>query len=137
MSKEAKGFTLIELLVTLTIVGILAAVAYPSYQAHVARSNMIEARLVLESWASLQAQARLKTGRFLPLNDDTCRRWWSAQWRCPPNFVSNYPKSRPSVRTGAQGMITTLTVVLLMSVSLFILLGPFALAKTTWLLSQG
>lgn len=73
MSKDAKGFTLIELLVTLTIVGILAAVAYPSYQAHVARSTMIEARLVLESWASLQAQARLKTGRFLPLNDLSAR----------------------------------------------------------------
>ena len=73
MSKNAIGFTLIELLVTLTIVGILAAVAYPSYQAHVARSNMNEARLVLESWASLQAQARLKTGRFLPLNDLSAR----------------------------------------------------------------
>ena len=73
MSKNAIGFTLIELLVTLTIVGILAAVAYPSYQAHVARSNMNEARLVLESWASLQAQARLRTGRFLTLNDLSAR----------------------------------------------------------------
>ncbi|MBT5067120.1 MAG: prepilin-type N-terminal cleavage/methylation domain-containing protein [Halieaceae bacterium] len=73
MGKDAIGFTLIELLVALTIVGILAAVAYPSYQAHVARSSMIEARLVLESWASLQAQARLKTGRFLTLNDLSAR----------------------------------------------------------------
>ena len=73
MSKNAIGFTLIELLVALTIVGILAAVAYPSYQAHVARSSMIEARLVLESWASLQAQARLRTGRFLTLNDLSAR----------------------------------------------------------------
>ena len=73
MGKDAIGFTLIELLVALTIVGILAAVAYPSYQAHVARSSMIEARLVLESWASLQAQARLRTGRFLTLNDLSAR----------------------------------------------------------------
>ena len=73
MRKGAIGFTLIELLVTLTVVGILAAVAYPSYQAHVARSSMIEARLVLEAWASLQAQARLKTGRFLTLNDLSAR----------------------------------------------------------------
>jgi type IV pilus assembly protein PilE len=73
MGKDAIGFTLIELLVTLTVVGILAAVAYPSYQAHVARSSMIEARLVLESWASLQAQARLRTGRFLALNDLSAR----------------------------------------------------------------
>ena len=73
MGKDVIGFTLIELLVTLTVVGILAAVAYPSYQAHVARSSMIEARLVLESWASLQAQARLRTGRFLTLNDLSAR----------------------------------------------------------------
>ncbi len=73
MSKEATGFTLIELLVTLTVVGVLAAIAYPSYHAHVARSSMIEARLVLESWASLQAQARLKTGRFLTLKDLSAR----------------------------------------------------------------
>ena len=73
MGKDAIGFTLIELLVTLTVVGILAAVAYPSYQAHLARSSMIEARLVLESWASLQAQARLRTGRFLTLNDLSAR----------------------------------------------------------------
>ena len=73
MGKDAIGFTLIELLVTLTVVGILAAVAYPSYQAHVARSSMIEARLVLESWASLQAQVRLRTGRFLTLNDLSAR----------------------------------------------------------------
>ena len=73
MRKGAIGFTLIELLVTLTVVGILAAVAYPSYQAHVARSSMIEARLVLEAWASLQAQARLRTGRFLTLNDLSAR----------------------------------------------------------------
>ena len=73
MSIEATGFTLIELLVTLTVVGVLAAIAYPSYHAHVARSSMIEARLVLESWASLQAQARLKTGRFLTLKDLSAR----------------------------------------------------------------
>ncbi|MDB2629934.1 hypothetical protein N9Z36_08855 [Luminiphilus sp.] len=51
--------------------------------------------------------------------------------------MSNYPKASLSVRGGAQGMVTTLSVVLLMSVSLLILLGPFALAHTTWLLSQG
>lgn len=38
------GFTLIELLIAVAIVGILAAVAYPAYQAYVERSQIDEGR---------------------------------------------------------------------------------------------
>lgn len=42
MSRET-GFSLIELLIAVVIIGILAAVAYPSYQDYVLRSRISEA----------------------------------------------------------------------------------------------
>ena len=41
------GVTLIELMITVVIVGILASIAYPSYQTYVARANRAEAEGIL------------------------------------------------------------------------------------------
>jgi type IV pilus assembly protein PilE len=45
----ANGFTLIELMITVAIVGILAAVAYPSYTSQIARGKRADARVQLAS----------------------------------------------------------------------------------------
>jgi type IV pilus assembly protein PilE len=59
---SAAGFTLIELMVTVAIVGILAAIALPSYSAYVARARRAEARTQL-------VQAAQFMQRFYAAND--------------------------------------------------------------------
>jgi len=58
------GITLIELLVVVAIVGILAAIAYPSYQDYVARGKRAEAKAALIEDAQFLEQYFMTNGFY-------------------------------------------------------------------------
>ena len=57
--KANRGITLIELLIVVAVIGILAAVAYPSYEAYIIRSNRSAAQQLMLKIASREEQYRL------------------------------------------------------------------------------
>ena len=63
-TKRTKGFTLIELMIGLVIIGILAAVAYPTYTAHVTRSSREAAKAELLQLANLQEKIYLNSNAY-------------------------------------------------------------------------
>lgn len=63
-SRMGSGFTLIELMITIAVIGILAAIAYPSYTDQMRKSRRAEAQAALMSIAALQQQFLLDTRAY-------------------------------------------------------------------------
>ena len=71
-TRQQLGFSLIDVLITVVIVGILAAVVYPSYQAIMRKNNRAAAESYLADVAQRQPQlsaqgAEQRRGRVEPL----------------------------------------------------------------------
>jgi len=60
--KSPKGFSLIELLIVIAIIGILAAVGYPSYTSYVIKTKRADGTLALME--AVQAMERCKSTTF-------------------------------------------------------------------------
>lgn len=67
---DQRGFTLIELMVVIAIVGVLAAVAYPSYTDYVTRSKRATAKAFLVTLADRQERFFFDNKRYaIDLNE--------------------------------------------------------------------
>jgi type IV pilus assembly protein PilE len=70
MKNSNKGFTLIELLVVMLIIGILAAVAIPSYRGYMQRARRADAKTALEQVRAAQEMWRAEKGCYALDNVD-------------------------------------------------------------------
>jgi type IV pilus assembly protein PilE len=62
--KRARGLTLIELMIALAIVGVLAAIAYPSYRDHIVRASRVAAQGELLELSSIQEKIYLNSNAY-------------------------------------------------------------------------
>jgi type IV pilus assembly protein PilE len=70
LHRNNKGITLLELLVVIMIVGILAAIAIPSYNGYLLRARRADAKTVLEQVRAAQEMWRAERGCYARDNVD-------------------------------------------------------------------
>ncbi|MDT4795038.1 type II secretion system protein G [compost metagenome] len=64
-SRSAAGFTLIEVMIVVAIVGILAAIAYPSYQEHIRQARRADAQKSLVELSQFMERYYTSRGTYV------------------------------------------------------------------------
>lgn len=89
LGKKCRGFTLIELMVTVAIVGVLAAIAYPSYLGAVTKSARAEAKSAMFDLSQMEERYFTNNDAYLAV---------SAPPASPPSGWKNYSGNSLSAR---------------------------------------
>lgn len=85
--KKTHGFTLIELMIVVAVVGILAAIAYPSYKDYVLKSRRVDAKAALTEAAQRLEIFYARNGQYT--TDMTDLGYAVAGWNNVPIQAAN------------------------------------------------
>lgn len=114
--RQQQGFTLVELMVTVAIIGILAAIAYPSYTRYVVKTNRSAAQSFVFALANKQEQYLLDHRQYtttvsdlLSAPSDVTRNYTVtiATGTTPPTYtITAAPTASQAARDTACGSLT-------------------------------
>ncbi|KAA0913664.1 type IV pilin protein [Psychrobacter sp. ANT_WB68] len=90
--KQQQGFTLIEMMIVVAIIGVLAAIAYPSYQQYVIKTKRTDMMTEMQNIASEIESRKLAQGSYSAISASV-----------KTDFANAYPKQ------GAQLYDVTIT----------------------------
>ena len=85
---KQRGFTLIELMITVAIVGILAAIAYPSYTSHIRKGVRRAAQAQILDIANREQQFLLSNRIYVPYTGTPSIT--ASGYSLPPELSSKY-----------------------------------------------
>lgn len=102
MKHSNRGFTLIEVMIVVAIIGILAAIAYPSYDEYVKRGNRTEGQAFLSDVAARQERYFSQNNAYITAATDIAK-LGLADTNSPTNLYTI------SLAAGGGGYILTAT----------------------------
>ena len=85
-NRSIYGFTLIELMIVVAVIALLSAIALPSYQQHVIRTNRAAAETFMLRLASLEEQYLLDAHTYAASSDVT----WTSTTNLPSELQGIY-----------------------------------------------
>lgn len=113
--KSQSGFTLIELMIVVAIIGVLAAIAYPSYQRYVIKTKRTDMMTEMQNIANQLQGRKLAQGSFNAINTSDLTGRYPRQGQALYNVTLSTPLTpqwiitatpQPNTQMAADGTLT-------------------------------